>query len=317
MPRPTSATTLQRPDLGALAYEYLLDGPDRGFVGLEILPAFPVGQQSADYPILPIEAILKVKDTKRAPRGGYARGDWQFETGTYATEEYGWEEPIDDVEARLYARYLDAEMVATEICVDSMLRGHEIRVAGLLEANTITANVSTEWSTLATCTPRANVETARAAMRASYGVLPNAIVMSHKVFRNVLNTAEIKDALKYTSPIEIGSEDAQKAILSQYLGLDVLVGGAQKDGAKRGQAASLADIWDDEYVHLIARSTDNRLRAPVYGRTFLWTEDSPDTVVVESYREEDKRSTIIRARQHIDEAVIFAGAAYKLGNITA
>ena len=317
MPRPTSSTTLQRPDLGALAYEYMLEGPDRGFVGMEILPVFPVTKQSADYPVLPLESFLKTKDTKRAPRGAYGRGDWEFETATYSTQEYGWEEPIDDVESRLYQRYFDAEALATEICIDSILRGHEIRTATKLEANAITSNVGTEWSTAATATPRANVETARAAMRASYGVLPNAIVMSYKVFRNVLNTAELKDALKYTNPIEFGAENAQRIILGQYLGLDVLVGGGQKDAAKRGQSASLADIWDDEYVHLIARATNTSLRAPVYGHTFLWTEDSPQTVVVESYREEDKRSTIIRARQHIGEVTVFAGAAYKLGNITA
>lgn len=59
-----------------------------------------------------------------------------------------------------------------------------------------------------------------------------------------------------------------------------------------------------------------RLWEPVYGRTFLWFQDSPQSVVVESYREENKRSTIIRARQHVGEAVIFAGAAYRLSNIT-
>ena len=30
MPRPTSATTVQRPDLGQVAYEYMLEGADRG-----------------------------------------------------------------------------------------------------------------------------------------------------------------------------------------------------------------------------------------------------------------------------------------------
>lgn len=317
MPRPTSATTLQRPDLGALAYEYLIDAPNRGFIGMEIMPVFAVPEQSADYPKIPVEALIKTRDTKRAPRGTYNRGDWEFETGTYKAQEYGWEEPVDDVEANLYQRYFDAEMISTEICMDTILRGHERRVATLLEANSLTSNVGIEWSTAATATPRANVETGREAMRSTYGVLPNAIAMSYKVFRNVLNTAEIKDALKYTNPIEIGSEQAQRMVLSQYLGLDVLVGSGQRDSAKKGQSFSLADLWDDEYVHLIKRASGgSRLREPVYGRTFLWFEDAPQEVVVESYREEDRRSTIIRARQHVDEAVIFAGAAYKLGNIT-
>jgi hypothetical protein len=262
--------------------------------------------------------LIKSKDTKRAARGSYNRGDWEFETGTYKAEEYGWEEPVDDVDARLYQLFFDAETIATEICVDTILRSHERRVAALLEANAITSNVGTEWSSAATATPRANIETAREAMRAGYGILPNAIAMSYKVFRNVLNTAEIKDALKYTNPIEIGGEAAQRQILSQYFGLDILVGAGQRDSAKKGQSFSLADVWDDEYVHLIKRSDGGpRLREPVYGRTFLWYEDAPQEVVVESYREEDKRSTIIRARQHVDEAVIFPGAAYKLGNITA
>jgi hypothetical protein len=317
MPRPTSATTLQRPDLGTLAYEYLIDGPNRGFIGLDVMPVFEVAEQSADYPKIPIEALLKDKDTKRAPRGTYNRGEWEFETGTYKAEEYGWEEPVDDVEAALYRRYFDAEMIATEICVDTILRGHEKRVIAALEANAITGNITTEWNKATTATPRANIETAREAMRAAYGILPNAVAMGYKVFRSVLNTSELKEALKYTNPIEMGSEEAQRRILSQYLGLDVLVSSGQRDSAKKGQSFTLADLMDDEYVHLIRRSTGgDRLREPIFGRTFLWFADAPQTVVVESYREEERRSTIIRARQHVDEAIIFAGAAYKLGNIT-
>lgn len=317
MPRPTTSTTLQRPDLGAVAYEHLMSASQRGFIGLEVMPVFEVPEQAAEYPLLPLESLIKTKDTKRAPRGQYNRGDWEFETGNYSCEEHGWEEPVDDVEAALYSRYFDAEAISTEIAIDSILRNHERRVAAMLEASTNTSNVSVEWSTGATATPRADIETARESMRSTYGILPNATAMSYKVFRNLLNTAEVKDALKYTNPIEIGSEEAQRRVLSQYLGLDLLVGSGQRDSAKRGQSFSLADLWDDEYVHLLRRSTGGGLREPVYGRTFLWFEDSPETVVVESYREEDKRSTIIRARQHIDEAVIFAGATYKLGNITA
>lgn len=317
MPRPTSSTTLQRPDLGELAYEYMIGANARGFVGMEIMPIFEVPDQSADYPIIPVESLIKTKDTKRAPRGTYNRGDWEFETGTYSCEEHGWEEPVDDVEAALYSRYFDAEMVSTEIAVDAILRNHERRVATLLEAVSNTAAVTTEWSNTS-CTPRADVDTAREAMRSAYGILPNALVVSYKVFRNLLRATEITSALQYTNPIQIGSEEAQRLVLGQYFGLDVLVAAGQRDSAKKGQAATLADLWDDEYAHLIRRSVGGqRLREPVYGRTFLWFQDSPRQVVVESYREEDKRSTIIRARQHVDEAIIFAGAAYKLSNITA
>lgn len=319
MPRPTSSTTVQRPDLGTLAYEYMLDASQRGFIGLRVMPAFEVPEKSADYPVLPIESMLKVPDTKRAPKGHYNRGDWEFETGTYDCIEYGWEEPIDDVELSLYQRFFDAEMVSTEIAVDHILRDHEKRVATKLQTGGSDNDVTNEWDDATNAKPRADVEDAKSSMRAASGLTPNALVISHKVFRNLLQTNEITGAFKYTNPIEIGGEEAQRRILAQYFGVGaVLIGNAIYDAAKKGQSMSLTDIWDDEYAHLMVISNGSpRLREPAYGRTFLWFEDAPQEVVVESYREEDIRSTIVRARQHVDEAVIFSGAKYTLGNITS
>lgn len=322
MPRPTSATTLQRPDLSTLAYEYMLDADRRGFIGLSILPIFEVPQQSADYPKIPTEALLKLQETKRAPRAAYPRSDYEFETGTYACVEYGWEEPIDDVEASLYRRFFDAEVVANMRAVDILLRGQEKRIADLVMSTsniTNTSNVSTEWSTAASCTPHADVETAKEAMRAATGLLPNAIAMTYKVFTNVLKSKELKDAFRYTNPIEIGGLEMKRRLLAQYFGVDqVLVGGAIYDSTAKGQSTTIADIWDDEYILLAKLSGGGAdLREPCLGRSFLWTADSPSNLVVESYREEQTRSNIIRVRHNVDEAFIFAGAGYLLGNITA
>ncbi len=322
MPRPTSATTLQRADLGAIAYEYALEASQRGFIGLELLPIFDVPEQSADYPVIPIESLLKLEETTRAARGSYNRSDYQFETGTYAAVEYGWEELVDDVEAALYRRYFDAEEVAVRRAVDILLRGQEARIAAAVfnTSNiTGTASVTTEWSTAATATPRADVNTAKAAMRAASGLIPNVMAMSYKVFRNAMMTSEITTAFRYTNPIEIGGEEAQKSILAQYFGVGkVLVGDAIKSTAKKGQSFSLSDIWDDEYVLLARVSSGGQdLREPCLGRSFLWTGDSPQNLVTETYREESKRSNVYRVRHNVDEAFIFTGAGYLMANITA
>lgn len=323
MPRPTSSTTLQRPDLGAIAYEYMLEASQRGFIGMQLLPIKQVPQQSADYPKIPIEALLKMPaKIKRQARAAYARSDYEFETDTYACEEYGWEEPVDDVERALYQRFFDAEVVATTRAVDIILRNQEKRIADLLmSTGTIpaTSDVGTEWSTLATCTPYANVEAAKLAMRAASGLLPNTIAMTYKIFRNVLGSSELRSKLMYTAPIELMSMDAQRNILAQYFGVgQVLVGNAIYDSAKKGQTFSLADIWDDEFILLAFVSAGGEdMKEPCVGRTMLWTPDSPTNLVTESYREEQTRSDIYRVRQNVDEAIIFAGAGYLLGNITA
>ena len=286
MPRPTSATTLQRPDLGAIAYEYMLEASQRGFIGLSLLPIFGVPEQSADYPVIPIESLLKLQDTSRSARGNYNRSDYKFETGTYSCKEHGWEEPVDDSEASLYRRYFDAEEVAVMRAVDILLRDQEARIAAKVfnTSNiTATADVATPWSTAASCAPLTNVTAGKIAMRAASGLAPNVVAMSLKVFETLLLSSELKDAFKYTNPLEIGSVDAKKRLLAQYFGVEqVLVGGAIKDGAKKGQSFSISDIWDDEYVGLFKVSNGGAdLRDPCLGRTFLWSADSPDNLVTE------------------------------------
>jgi hypothetical protein len=319
MPRPTSATTIQRPDLGSIAFEYMMEASQRGFIGLQIMPIFEVPLQSADYPVIPIEALLKLFDTSRSPRGDYNRSDYEFKTGTFSCKEHGWEEAVDDTEAALYRRFFDAEEVAVMRCVDIILRSQEARIAAKVQSTaniTATAAVSVPWNTSATCTPRADVNTAKTAMRAASGLTPNVMAISKKVFDTLLVAKEITDALQYTNPLQINSEEIQRRLLSQYFGLEVLVGNAIKDSAKKGQTYTIADIWDDEYCGLYKVSNGGQdLRDPCLGRTFLWTEDSPSNLVTEQYREEKKRSEIYRTRQNTDEAFVFKGAGYLLSNV--
>jgi hypothetical protein len=320
MPAPTSATTLQRPDLGAIAYEFMKDSESQGFIGLEVLPMFEVPQQSMDYPKIPIEAFMKLQKTQRAPRGNYNRTDYEFETGTFKCEEHGWEEALDDSEAELYRRFFDGEELAVLRAVNILMRNHERRVAVAVQDTgniTNTAAVATEWSTVATATPRRDVFAAKEALRAATGVIVTDMAINMTVFNNLLRSAEVIEALKYTNPFEMGSLQQQIAQLGQYFGLNIHVAGGQYDSTKKGQSYTLADIWDDEYCLLYAKSEGMDLQNPSLGRTFLWTADSPDMLNTEQYREEGKRSSIYRVRHNVDEAFIFTGAGYLLSNITA
>ena len=321
MPRPVSGTTLQRPDLAAIAHEYMFAASQRGFIAQQVLPIFTVTEPAADYPVLPIEAVMKLTDLKRAPRGTYNRDDWEFETNTYNCEEYGTEEAVDDVEARLYQRYFDAEEVAVLRATDKLLRAYEKRVADLVfNTANITNNteLTTEWSNIS-CTPKNDIKTAKAAMRAATGLEPNTLIISKKVMENVLISTEIKDYLQYTNPHMLLNLEAQRRLLAQYLDLDqVLIGNAMYDSADKGQSFSLTDIWDDEYALLCIVSNGGlNLKEPCLGRTFMWTKDSPNIINAEQYREEQRRSNIYRVRHYTGEALIFASAGWLLYNVTA
>lgn len=322
MPRPTSSTTVQRPDLGQLAYEYSLSRSP-AFIGDQILPVFEVGEKNGNYPVIPTEALLKVPETARAARGAYNRGDWNFEMDNYDCEEHGWEEPLDDTEAEMYRRFFDAETVATIRAMLILRRAREKRIADMVfnTGNFSATSIGTEWSTAANATPKTNVDAGIQSLEDTFGIPGDALslIISNKVFRNVMKTAEIKDYLQYTSPHLLLGREAQRQMLADYLGIrEVLVGGGVYDSTDKGQSTTIAALWDDEYAMLALLATDAMdLREPCLGRSFLWTADSPSIVNVDVYREEQIRSNIYRVRHYLDEEFVFTGCGYLMSNITA
>jgi hypothetical protein len=323
MPTPTSSTTVQRPDLGTLAYETWLESQRDGFIGLKAAPVFETNEKSADYPFIPMETLINVKDTKRAPRSNYNRSDWQFETKTYNCQDNGWEELLDDEEVNQYKYLFDAESVAVERAVHIILMNHEIRTAAMMfnTSNFSNTAVTTEWSTAASATPHKDVTvTGWSAFKAQCGMTPTHGVCSDTVFRNLVNTDEVKQAFRSTGngPLEVDGYEAQKRAMAQYFGLkEIFVGSAVKSITKKNKSASPTDIWDDEYFGLYRIESGMDLRRPQAARTFLWTRDSPDILVTEQYREEKNRGDVYRVRHNVDEAVINANCGYLLSNITA
>ena len=94
----TQNAAIYRPDLGQAVMEFY-ETEVTDFIGLEVMPLFPTAAQAGSFPVIPKEAMLKLYDTSRAPRGAYKRDDFEYERGKYSTSEQGWEEPVDDVEA--------------------------------------------------------------------------------------------------------------------------------------------------------------------------------------------------------------------------
>ncbi len=306
MPRPSNTTAIQRPDLGMAVQETIENAPHAGFIGLEVMPIMEVPKQSATYPVIPMEALIGIENTDRAMRGTYNRGDWDFEEGFYSTKEQGWEEPLDDRERNLYKDKLDAELIATDRATNIVLRSQEKRIADKVFNPTVftPTAVDNEWDDAENATPIDDVKKGKKAVRSKCGMLPDTMIISYSTLEDLRRTAQIIELLKYTFPgVDINSMTA--AQLARIFDIErVLVGGAIYNSAKKGQNAAVADLWDNEYSMLTITSGATDLSAPCIGRTFLWTEESPDNTVVEEYRSEDNRSDIYRVRHDTDERLI-------------
>jgi len=314
----TPSAVLQRPELGATLEEFDLRASHAGFIGLRAAPVLEVARQSANIGRIPLKELLNERDTRRAPGAPYKRRSYQFEAWSYATEEHGAEEPIDDREKKLYRHYIDAERVARDRCIDAVLRQHEIRVAAMLfNASTFSAtSLTNEWDDPTNATPIADIDASIERIRVASGQMPNALIITHSVFKNLRQVDEIIDRLKYSGIDDPKNITAQ--MLAALFGLEeIMVAGAQRNASNAAAAATLTDVWSGEYamVAKIARTADPREVA--VARTMHWGEDGSSIGgAMESYRDDSIRSNVIRARMETDELTAYVAAADLMDNLT-
>lgn len=322
MPSPSSSLATLRPDLAGSLEEFNLLADRMGFIAPRVLPVIEVMKQSGNFGIIPVEQLLGERSTARASGSGYSRGSWKFEPGTYATEEHGWEEPIDDREAAQYRDYFDAEVVSTQRALDAVLRNAEIRAADLLfNATTWAAHktaVTNEWDDAANATPITDVHNGKKAIYAASGMWPNALIVNVKVAENLAMCDQIVDRSKSQGFMDVRKGAITHQQLAMALGIEeLIVAGAPKNTANDGQAVSLSPIWSDEYAMLavVARTADPR--EVCVGRTFHWAEDgSAVGGTVETYRDETIRGDVVRVRHDVDEKVRYVQCAHLFENIT-
>lgn len=318
MAHPSSSLATLRPELGGSLEQFDLAMDRNGFIGTKVLPVFEAAEQSGTYGIIPLDQLLESPETRRAPGASYRRGQFDFTTGTFACEEHGWEEPVDDREARMYANYFDAEMVSAQRARDIVLRNMEIRIAAAIyDTGTWTPTaVTNEWDDVANATPITDVAARVAAMWEATGLWPNALIINRKQYHNLRRCDQIQDRMEQVDRSfqgDIGISQLQAAFDLPY----ILVGGSAKNTAIKGQTADPGPIWSDEYAAVARICSTNDIREPGLGRVFHWGADGSSIgATMESYRDETVRGDVIRARMDTDEKVLYDGCLQLLSNIT-
>lgn len=325
MPTSSSSLATLRPDLAESFMEFDLEADAAGMVAPQVFPIVEVQKQAGNFGKIPLEQLLQQRETKRAPGSGYNRGNWTFDDAQYACVEHGAEEVVDDREASMYADYFDAEVISTMRAYGAVLRNAEQRVADAVFNTTtwngasLTTAVTNEWDDAVNATPIVNVEAAVQQIYDNSGLWANALIINRKVFRNLRNCEEIIERINSAgagNPSK--ASDVTAAMLSQVFDLDyIIVGGTSKNAAIEGQAASVGQIWSDEYAMVCKVATGPDFREACIGRTFHWSEDgSTPGGTIETYREEQTRGNVVRVRHDVDEIVLYAEAGHLLSNIT-
>lgn len=321
MPSPSAALSTLRPDLAASLEEFNLAADRNGFIGLRVLPVLEVAKATGLFGKIPIESLLQNRVTNRAAGGGYSRGSWKFTTDTFACEEHGAEEPVDDREAALYSDFFNAEVVSAQRCLDVVLRNMERRIAdAVFNAVTWTpTSITNEWDDYANATPIDDVEAAVRRVWTASGLWPDALVINRKVFRNLRQCEQVIERIQASGAgFPVRAADITAAQLAAVFDLsEIIVGGSPRNTAIEGQDVTIGSIWSDEYAMVAKICRSNDMREPGLGRCFHWAEDGSQIGgTIETYRDESVRSEIVRVRHDVDEKILYVEAADLMDNIT-
>lgn len=313
MYRNTSA--IIRPELMATVEEAA--AADRYFIAGQVYPLYPSETKTGEYMKIAKASggLLASEDkpgatdaTRRAPKTAYKELDRTYEKDNYGCEDRGLQEPIDDSVQRELQRFFDAEKTVAKLVLRNMMIGHEIRVAGRVFNESIwgaatASKVAYTEALIETIDFPYDVEAAKEKVE-KRGELCNTLILNHEVWGRARRSKLLREFL-------FGTQGGNKQItlrdIAEAFEIEkVLVAKASYSTAKKGKDvtdAKLSYIWGNGLMW-VGCTLEGEFSAGGAGRTVVWQEDAAGLFVTETFRDENRRSDIVRVRQHTDEKEI-------------
>jgi len=296
-----------RMDLGVAFHEYSTAA--MRFIADLILPQRGVQKKAATMKVTK-RKNLDVPNIKRANGSAYNRITLYMDDMSYETVNEGLEVPVTDEDRENYANDFDAELEATMALKIKMRLARELAVEQAI-FNTTTWDTSTAalytdyssapWDAAGSAVIK-QIQTVREQVRKNCGIPANSMVISEASFVNLLNNTEIKAKFPGATVV---TEAMMRAQMGAIFGItNLLVGQAVYNTANEGQDFSGGDIWPDDYAMIAVLGSEGLpLTEPQLGRTIVWNEYASDVEYLESYREEQTESDIIRCKRFIQHKI--------------
>jgi hypothetical protein len=305
----TNSQATPRSDIYALMMQAPMAGNEL-FIGDKVFPVKGEDVKRGIYMKASLgNAELLNGDAKpRANGDGYQRVNRKYDTDTFDAQEYGLESVIDDAYAAETERFFGLEVTEAMLLERSLRISYEVRIAAaLMNATTFTATAAGTAYTeanLATISLPADVAAAKLRLLKN-GHIPNALVMSASVYERISRSTLLQNQVFGVVPKSAGQYlIPSDADIARALGVDqILVGRAPKNSNAKGQTYSGSFIWSDTYV-AVAYIAGGEYTAGGVGRTIQWSKDTTGLFTPETYRSDERRSDILRVRQHTAEKVI-------------
>jgi hypothetical protein len=293
------------------------------YVGDKIIPVIPVAEESGKIAAYGLEHY-RVDFNARAMGTDTPRGDWQAGTPTsFSANEWSFEMAIDDRMRKLYQDPFDAERDAVTTLMEKIFLKREQLVASLLQTsgNFNTATSGTAWGTPATGTPVTDIRSAMRSIVARTGISRKNLigVCSDVVWDKLIANDELKKLFLNTIPGAAAVTAMTPSLVASVIGLqDIIVGSAVNLTSKEGATNAMADVWSTSVFTVLRKAKKPTLMDPGFAAIFAPTVPGfgGSTVSSDKYREESKRSDIVRVGALYDMIVVTKDVAQIITGIS-
>lgn len=310
-----NATAQPREELTDVIMEGVTE--DEQFVGLKVLPETPLVLPTGHVPKIEISTgnLLRATTKRRSPCANFDRCQSAISAYNITLVQVAEEIVLPDEQTLVYEDYFAFEQTYAKEGGNRLLRGLEIdsELAVFNNSNFTAVNGGVAYSqaNIGTITPVADIITAIRYVKA-LGEKPNSIVFPGTIYDRVRQSTDMKSFVAGSvNPGAIVTPDTIQAAFSSMGIKRVHVADAYVNQSQDGDDNSINPIFPLTYI-FVGNATPGKLQAGGCGRTFYWEKEGP-LMNVTSYRDEPKKSNVIRAQKTTLSAITNGRAGYLIG----
>lgn len=288
--------------------------PNGGFIGPIFYPAVNVLKQTDKYRIFGREAWgvdpgtdVRAPGTQAVEIPGLA-----VSTDNYFATEHALQIPVTD-EERENADGLQPDVDGTNLVTQKILLGRELAMhtqlttaANYPAAHTTTLSGGAQWNfaNYATSSPIQDVKTGIRQLHSVLFVAPTVAAFPYQVMSQLEDHPNFIARIQYTNGGAV-TADIMKTLFG--FGGQIIVPGVGFNSANPGQAASIGYLWGKDV--LLAYVPDNPgLKTPAFAYEFVWNYPGSGPMETTRWREEPRKSDLIRVGRRYDTKFVAVDA---------
>lgn len=292
--------------IDAVLTQISIGWPNQGVVGEALFPVVNVRKQADKYYIFGREAWLMETSDYRAP-GTEANEipGYTVSLDTYYCQEHALQMAIPDEEREQVDSAFTPDRDATELLTSKIILSREVKMQTLVTtaanyaaANTVTLSGGALWDVYATSDPIGDWRKGVRAINAKVFMDPNIGVIPYLVMSVLEDHPDIIERIKYSERAILTPE-----IIAAVFGMErIIVPGI---GIGTGGVGALGNavvpgyLWGKDVLMAWVPARPG-LRTPAFGYEFAWNYPSGGAMVTDRWREDKRKSDLIRVQRRYD-----------------